>query len=210
MRKTTGARAQSPSDPGSIIVVSKGGRVIGRSAAARTLLGRPLDENENTPTGSIAGSAENPSCWSLMRETPGAQDLPCREGCVGEGFASPTGVRTHAIRLRDQSFELRCEPVGDQIVTALHPMDDTFSSSACPPPVHGEESPPTPKAERLTPREVEVLELLSEGLDGTEIAENLGISPGTVRTHVEHMRASLGCRTRAGLVSKGYRLRYLT
>lgn len=62
---------------------------------------------------------------------------------------------------------------------------------------------------QLTPREVEVLRLLADGLDGTEIARALGICPGTVRTHVEHMRHSLDCRTRAGLVAKGYRLHYL-
>jgi DNA-binding CsgD family transcriptional regulator len=102
-------------------------------------------------------------------------------------------VVSSAIRLRGRSFDLRCEPVGDQIVTTLRAVQDQ----------------PADHDHPLTPREVEVLRLLADGLDGSEIAVALGISPGTVRTHVENMRDSLDCRTRAGLVAKGYRLHYL-
>ena len=49
----------------------------------------------------------------------------------------------------------------------------------------------------LSPREVQVLEQLALGYRGTEIAEELGISPDTVRVHVRNAMRKLGARTRA-------------
>lgn len=57
-------------------------------------------------------------------------------------------------------------------------------------------------AEGLTPREAEVLALVALGLPSTRIARRLGITPATVRTHVEHLRAKLGARTRAEAVAR--------
>ncbi|PDW02754.1 response regulator [Candidatus Viridilinea mediisalina] len=58
----------------------------------------------------------------------------------------------------------------------------------------------------LTRREREVLHLVTEGLTNREIAERLGISPGTVKNHVEHIIAKLNVsdRTQAAV----YALRY--
>jgi DNA-binding NarL/FixJ family response regulator len=53
---------------------------------------------------------------------------------------------------------------------------------------------PTP--ERLTPREREVLRLLSQGLTNREIAQQLTLSVGTVKIHVEHIIAKLGVSDR--------------
>ena len=50
--------------------------------------------------------------------------------------------------------------------------------------------------ERLTPREREVLSGLSDGRTNKEIALRLGISPGTVKTHVERLIGKLGVRDR--------------
>jgi DNA-binding CsgD family transcriptional regulator len=48
----------------------------------------------------------------------------------------------------------------------------------------------------LTPRERQVLGLLSEGWTNERIAERLGISRNTVRTHVQNIRAKLDVGTR--------------
>jgi DNA-binding NarL/FixJ family response regulator len=58
---------------------------------------------------------------------------------------------------------------------------------------------------RLTPREHEVLTLLSEGLRWTEIAERLVISPKTVATHVENIRRKLGVSSGAEAIAVAYR-----
>jgi len=54
--------------------------------------------------------------------------------------------------------------------------------------------PPTP--DPLTPREVEVLQLVAQGLENWEIAEKLVITEATVRTHVSNITAKLHVASR--------------
>jgi len=49
---------------------------------------------------------------------------------------------------------------------------------------------------RLTRRELEVLRLLTTGVGNSQIAETLGISPITVRNHIEHVLAKLGVHSK--------------
>ena len=51
-------------------------------------------------------------------------------------------------------------------------------------------------AAMVTPRELEVLTLVAEGLTNREVAGRLDISPGTVRSHLEHSYSKLGVGTR--------------
>jgi DNA-binding NarL/FixJ family response regulator len=67
-----------------------------------------------------------------------------------------------------------------------------------------ERSAPRGGASHLTPREGEVYELLAKGLDQEEIARRLFISPKTVATHIEHVLAKLGVRSRAQAVALAY------
>ena len=60
-------------------------------------------------------------------------------------------------------------------------------------------------ARRLTKRELEVLDLLGEGLRHEDIARKLFISPKTVATHVEHILRKLGVRSRAEAIAVAYR-----
>jgi DNA-binding NarL/FixJ family response regulator len=48
----------------------------------------------------------------------------------------------------------------------------------------------------LTPREIECLGLLAAGLDTLEMSRRLGVSPATVRSHVQAVLTKLGVRTR--------------
>lgn len=57
----------------------------------------------------------------------------------------------------------------------------------------------------LTPRELEVLQLLAGGLTGAEIARRLVISPETVRTHIRNAMDKRGARTRAHLIATAVR-----
>ncbi len=54
----------------------------------------------------------------------------------------------------------------------------------------------------LTLREEEVLELMMLDLDNAQIAEELTVSPGTVKTHVSHLCRKLGASSRAEAVEK--------
>lgn len=58
----------------------------------------------------------------------------------------------------------------------------------------------------ITPRELEVLEHLAEGLTNADIAERLGVSPRTVKTHVQNLLAKLDTRDRTGAVARAFRL----
>ena len=53
----------------------------------------------------------------------------------------------------------------------------------------------------VTEREVEVLELLSQGLGNREMARALLVSEATVKSHLSHIYTKLGVDTRAGAVA---------
>jgi DNA-binding CsgD family transcriptional regulator len=53
----------------------------------------------------------------------------------------------------------------------------------------------------LSPREHQVVELLAGGSTGEEVAEQLGISPATVRVHVRNATGKLGASTRTQAVA---------
>ena len=60
---------------------------------------------------------------------------------------------------------------------------------------------PQNTAVNLTPREREITALLATGLDGREIADQLALSPETVRTHIRNAMERVGARTRAHLIA---------
>jgi DNA-binding NarL/FixJ family response regulator len=55
---------------------------------------------------------------------------------------------------------------------------------------------------RLTPRQQDLLRLLSAGHTNTQIARRLGISEGTVRTHLENIYQRLQVSSRTAAVSR--------
>jgi DNA-binding NarL/FixJ family response regulator len=56
-----------------------------------------------------------------------------------------------------------------------------------------------------TTREIEVLQLISDGLVNREIGERLFLSEETVKSHVRHLLAKLQARSRAHAVAVGFR-----
>ncbi|MFQ5854450.1 MAG: LuxR C-terminal-related transcriptional regulator [Anaerolineae bacterium] len=63
-----------------------------------------------------------------------------------------------------------------------------------------------PLVEELTPRELEVLQLLAEGLPNKAIAHRLGISEHTVKFHVNAILRKLGAQSRTEAVVRATRL----
>jgi DNA-binding CsgD family transcriptional regulator len=54
---------------------------------------------------------------------------------------------------------------------------------------------------QLSPRELEIADLVATGLTNSEIAERLVISPRTVESHVDHIKTKLGFARRARIVA---------
>ncbi len=69
----------------------------------------------------------------------------------------------------------------------------------------GERKRPSKGWDSLTPTEIEVVRLASEGLTNPEIGEQLFISRATVKTHLAHVFAKLGVTTRSELAAQATR-----
>jgi two-component system nitrate/nitrite response regulator NarL len=61
----------------------------------------------------------------------------------------------------------------------------------------------------LTPREIEILTAIGEGMSNKAAARALGISAHTVKFHLEAVFAKLGAANRAEAVAKGLRRRLI-
>jgi len=62
------------------------------------------------------------------------------------------------------------------------------------------------EASRLTPREKEVVRLICQGFRNKQIAENLHITPGTVKVHLMHIFEKTGLKDRLALAVHGREL----
>jgi NarL family two-component system response regulator YdfI len=87
-------------------------------------------------------------------------------------------------------------------LVALHPeVFDSMLSRIRP----GQQSELDPSGQILTPREIEVLRMIAEGLGNKEIASKLSISDHTVKFHISSIFAKLGASNRAEAVTLGIR-----
>jgi NarL family two-component system response regulator LiaR len=93
-----------------------------------------------------------------------------------------------------------------QAIRAAHAGRSTLSPEAAQALVHATSQPPAPGID-LTERELEVLALMVEGLNNTQIAARLTVSPSTVKSHVSSILAKLGVASRTEAVSLALRNR---
>ncbi len=59
---------------------------------------------------------------------------------------------------------------------------------------------------RITPREIEILQLIAQEYSNKEIADFLDISIGTVESHRKSLFYKLDVKNMAGLIHKAYQL----
>jgi NarL family two-component system response regulator LiaR len=87
---------------------------------------------------------------------------------------------------------------------AAHSGRATLSPDAAQALVQSSNQPPVPGLD-LTEREREVLALMVEGLNNTQIAEKLTVSPSTIKSHVSSILAKLDVSTRTEAVTLAFR-----
>jgi DNA-binding CsgD family transcriptional regulator len=69
--------------------------------------------------------------------------------------------------------------------------------------VLAEAGPAAAAAPKLTPRQCQTLTLLAAGCSTMQMAEQMGLSPDTVRNHVKRLFRRLGVRSRVEAIAKG-------
>jgi NarL family two-component system response regulator LiaR len=89
-------------------------------------------------------------------------------------------------------------------IRAAHSGRATLSSEAAQALVQTAHQPPAPGLD-LTDREHEVLVLMVEGLNNTQIAERLNVSPSTVKSHVSNILSKFGVASRTEAVTLALR-----
>ena len=96
-----------------------------------------------------------------------------------------------------------------QAIRAAHAGRATLSSEAAQALVETANQPPPPGLD-LTEREREVLSLMIEGLNNTQIAGRLSVSPSTVKSHVSNILSKLGVASRTEAVTLALRNRIVS
>jgi NarL family two-component system response regulator LiaR len=91
-------------------------------------------------------------------------------------------------------------------IRAAHSGRATLSPDATQALVNAANRPPVP-GQDLTERERAVLALMVEGLNNTQIAGRLVVSPSTIKTHVSHILSKLGVASRTDAVALAMRHR---
>jgi len=119
------------------------------------------------------------------------------ETCAANVWAA--GV--HGLLLRDAGIENLVAAL-QAIVGGLVALDPGLAQAILPTGIQS----PGHLIEELTPREIEVLQLLAEGLPNKTIAHRLDISEHTVKFHVNAILSKLGAQNRTEAVVRATRL----
>ena len=97
----------------------------------------------------------------------------------------------------------------DEILTRYREHAARFETLSARRPAVADVIPLTPRPvtfeQTPTAREIEVLQLVSQGLANREIGDRLYLSEETVKSHVRHLLAKLQARSRAHAVAVGFR-----
>ena len=133
-----------------------------------------------------------------------ADELPDRPGATPTVLLSDELLTSRVLRLGVHAVLPREAPA-EQIVAALYAASAGLiavpaESSSLIVPAAAESM-----VETLTPREMETLEMLAEGLSNKQIAARLSISEHTAKFHVNSILGKLDAATRTEAVMRGIR-----
>jgi DNA-binding NarL/FixJ family response regulator len=171
-------------------------------------------------------AADAPSALSRMREVEPdvvLADITLREGdgleLIKQIRASHPRVRVLVISMHDENlyaerairagamgFVSKNEParrileavrsvLNDRVHVSRHLADRLLQRLRSP-----STAPDPNPLDTLSDREIEVLDLLGQGLSTREVAERLHLAPKTVHTYREHLKEKLGLRSASELI----------
>jgi len=171
-------------------------------------------------------AADAPTAMSRIRETEPdivLADLTLREGdgleLIKQIRASHPRVRVLVVSMHDeglyaerairagamgfvsknesapQIIEAMREVLNDRVHVSKHLADRLLQRLRSPAP-----APEQTPLDALSDREIEVLDLLGQGLSTREVAERLHLAPKTVHTYREHLKEKLGLRSASELI----------
>ena len=151
----------------------------------------------------------------IARECPGTRVLILTTFDLDEyAFAGlragASGFLLKDTRPTELAEAIRTVASGEAVVSPriTQRMLEMFASSL---PNSGKPAQPSdPRIDSLTPREKEILVLISQGMSNAEIADRLVVSATTVKTHVGNVLAKLDVRDRVQAVVVAYETGLMT
>jgi DNA-binding CsgD family transcriptional regulator len=153
-------------------------------------------------TGIPAAEAVGQKCWRVLRGRSESGETVCHPGCSTARLARtshPAGCGCLLVATPHGRKPLHISTIlvrDDAGLRVLHPMHNGV-----------EVADPQPAGEtpRLTPRQLEVLEMLAHGLRARAIASELHLSEATVRNHIRAVRRELGTHSQLEAVAAARR-----
>ena len=144
-------------------------------------------------------------CVLTDLKMPGMSGIELQHALAARGARLPVvvltahgDVATTRLALKAGAFDFLEKPVDDAVLldVLLNAIERDRARHAA----EAERSVVEDRVARLTPREREVLLLISRGLQNREIGAELGISPRTVEVYKARMMEKLQCRSVADAV----------
>jgi two-component system nitrate/nitrite response regulator NarL len=188
---------------------------LARGGLAYLLAGEPgIEVVAQTDTAAAAAAVERDdpdvAVWDLGADPPGSLE---RLGDLGDGgppavallpdeepVVEALAAGARGLLFRDVAAG-RLAAAVRALAGGLLVFDDALL-----PPLPRPLPAPQAQSEPLTPRELEVLQLVAQGLSNRRIAERLGISEHTAKFHVNAIVGKLGAQTRTDAAIRAARM----
>ena len=156
-------------------------------------------------TGIASEEAVGRRCWEVLGGVDERGSLVCHSGCSGARLAGegwPVGsqrllVKTRCGRRRVEVSTITVRGEGAPVyMHVLREGSETAEDAV---------RPPTGRRPRLTPRQLEVLELIGRGYSAKAISEELAIAEPTVRNHIRAVLVELQAHSQVAAVAAARR-----
>ncbi len=165
-----------------MLVVNSDGHIIAMNDVARLRVGECVGH----------------LCWDAVGALDERRTPVCQPGCVGTLAESVGQQCSRVAMVRGAEHILTCTRLGDLTVVQFQ---DAFPVAT-----DGQPARLPGGAVLLSARQSEVLHLVAQGNSAPAIAEQLGISSSTVRTHLKQLRKKLGAVNQAEAVAVALRM----